>query len=163
MSLEIKTGYEETDSIKELFNEYTELLIDLESDFKNYLHIQNYSDEIENLQEKYGMPNGRLYIAYWNNQLAGCIGLKQINDTQCEMKRLYVRSQFRGNGIAKTLVELIVNDAKKIGYLCMLLDTFPALEDAIKLYEKIGFYKIPPYNNSPVNNTVFMKLDLNAV
>jgi len=159
MSLEIKLGYEETDSIKELFEEYTRLLVDLESDFQNYLELQNYDGEIDNLNEKYAMPNGRLYISYLDNRVAGCIALKPISAAQCEMKRLYVRPQFRGNGIAQALVEIIINDAKKIGYQCMLLDTFPALKNAIRLYEKMGFYRIPPYNNSPVNDTVFMRLD----
>jgi ribosomal protein S18 acetylase RimI-like enzyme len=163
VSLKIKLAYEETDSLKELFEEYTKLLVDLDSDFQNYLEIQNYDSEIDNLNEKYGMPNGRLYIAYLDNKVAGCIALKSINVTQCEMKRLYVRPQFRGNKIAKSLVEIIINDAKKIGYQYMLLDTFPALKDAIRLYEKIGFYRIPSYNNSPVNHTIFMKLDLYAV
>jgi len=79
------------------------------------------------------------------------------------MKRLYVRPKFRGNKIAKLLVELIIKDAKEIGYQCMLLDTFPALKDALELYEKEGFYRIPPYNDSPVNDTVFMRIDFDAV
>ena len=163
MSLKIELAYEAMDSIKELFEEYTKLLIDLEHEFQNYLQLQNYGDEIENLNEKYGLPNGRLYIAYLDNQVAGCIALKPINETQCEMKRLYVRPKFRGNKIAKLLVELIIKDAKEIGYQCMLLDTFPALKDALELYEKVGFYRIPPYNDSPVNDTVFMRIDFDAV
>jgi len=163
MSLKIELAYEAMDSIKELFEEYTKLLIDLENEFQNYLQLQNYGDEIENLNEKYGLPNGRLYIAYLDNQVAGCIALKPINETQCEMKRLYVRPKFRGNKIAKLLVELIIKDAKEIGYQCMLLDTFPALKDALELYEKEGFYRIPPYNDSPVNDTVFMRIDFDAV
>ena len=160
MALEIKLAYEEKEHIKILFTEYTNLLSNLESEFQAYLQIQNYDMEIEDLNEKYGMPEGRLYIAYLDNQVAGCIGLKPIHKTHCEMKRLYVRPEFRGNGIAKALVELIVRDAKEIGYHWMLLDTFPALNDAIKLYEKMGFYQIPAYNDSPVKNTIFMRLDL---
>jgi len=160
MSLEIKLAYDDKENMKQLFDEYREFLIELESVFIDYLHLQNYDDEINGLHEGYGLPNGRLYIAYFNNQAAGCIALRQINDTECEMKRLYVRPQFGGNKIGETLVETIISDAKKIGYKSMLLDTFPALDKAIKLYEKRGFYKIPPYNNSPVENAVFMKLDL---
>ena len=78
------------------------------------------------------------------------------------MKRLYVRPQYEGNKIGQVLVETIISDAKEIGYKAMLLDTFPSLDRAIKLYEKRGFYRIPPYNNSPVDNTVFMKLDLHT-
>ena len=162
MSLEIKLAYYDKENVKQLFDEYTKLLVDLESAFQDYLHLQNYDDEINSLQEKYGLPNGRLYIAYVNNQAAGCVALRQINDTECEMKRLYVRPEFSGNKIGEALVETIISDAKEIGYQFMLLDTFPSLHKAIKLYEKKGFCKIPPYNNSPIDNTVFMKLDLHA-
>ena len=162
MSLEIKPAYDDKGNVKQLFDEYTKFLVDLDSVFQDYLHLQNYDDEINSLHEKYGLPNGRLYIAYVNNQAAGCIALRQLNDTECEMKRLYVRPEFGGNKIGEKLVEVIISDAKEIGYQSMLLDTFPSLHKAIKLYEKRGFYKIPPYNNSPIDNTVFMKLDLHA-
>ena len=162
MPIEIKLAYDDTDNIKELFAEYIKLLFDLESGFQHYLDLQGYENEIGNLNEKYGLPNGRLYIAYVNNQAAGCVALRQINDTECEMKRLYVRPEFSGNKIGEALVETIISDAKEIGYQFMLLDTFPSLHKAIKLYEKKGFCKIPPYNNSPIDNTVFMKLDLHA-
>ena len=160
MSIEIKLGYKDTDNIKILFDEYTKLLVDTDSNFENYLDIQNYDDEIENLNAKYSLPHGRLYIAYLNKQAAGCIALRKINESDCEMKRLYVKPEYRGSGIAKKLVDLIISDAKSIGYQCMLLDTLPGLKGAIKLYEGIGFYRIPSYNDSPIDDTVFMKLDL---
>ena len=163
MSLEIKLAYDDTDNIKQLFAEYTKLLISLESDFGSYLQLQNYDSEISNLDKKYGLPTGRLFIAYLEGQATGCIALRAINKTECEMKRLYVRPEFSGNRIGEALVEAIVRDAKEIGYHFMLLDTFPALEKAIRLYERMGFYKIPPYNNSPVDNMVFMKLDLHTL
>lgn len=160
MSLEIRPAYDDLENIKILFNEYTQYLFTIESNFQNYLDLQNYDDEITNLHEKYRLPSGRLYIAYYAGQAAGCIALRQINQTDCEMKRLYVRPQFRGKGIAKTLSEIIIRDARSIGYQSMLLDTLPTLVVAISLYEKMGFYRTLPYNASPVTNTVFMKLDL---
>ena len=160
MSLEIKLAYDDTENVKQLFDEYTKLLVNLENVFQDYLHLQNYDNEINSLHEKYGLPNGRLYIAYLENQAAGCIALRQINDTACEMKRLYVRPQFGGKKIGETLVDTIISDAKEIGYESMLLDTFPSLDKAIKLYEKKGFYRIAPYNDSPVDNTVYMRLDV---
>lgn len=160
MSLEIKLGYKDINNIKTLFDEYTRLLVDADSNFQDYLNLQHYDGEIENLNTKYGLPHGRLYIAYHNKQAAGCIALRRINESDCEMKRLYVKPEYRGSGIAKKLVNLIINDAKSIGYQCMLLDTLPNLKGAIKLYEDVGFYRIPPYNNSPIDDTVFMKLDL---
>ena len=90
----------------------------------------------------------------------GCIGLKKIDDENCEMKRLYVRPEFRGYKSANKLVEIIISDAKLIGYKSVLLDTLPFLEGAIHLYKKFGFYEIESYNNSPMENLIYMKLDL---
>ena len=119
-----------------------------------------YDDEIENLEAKYGLPQGRLYVAYFENKVAGCIALRPLNDMQCEMKRLYVKPEFRGNGIAKILAERIISDAKSIGYSSMLLDTLPFLQTAISMYRKMGFYEIECYNDSPLDDTIYMKLDL---
>ena len=76
------------------------------------------------------------------------------------MKRLYVRSQFRGCKIGNYLVEKIVADAKQVGYKYMLLDTLPFLSGALHIYKKMGFYEIPCYNNSPMDTSIYMKLDL---
>ena len=122
MDVKIVCGYELKDEIKELFIEYTDFLVEGDKEFKKYLEIQKYDHEIENLEEKYGLPQGRLYIAYCENKVAGCIALRPLNNTQCEMKRLYVKPEFRGKGIAKILVEKIVADAKEIGYrVCFLI------------------------------------------
>lgn len=160
MSINIVYGYDYKDEIKSLFTEYTEYLVENDVEFKKYLEIQKYDNEIENPEDKYGMPWGRLYIAFYENQVAGCIALRKLNDTQCEMKRLYVKPEFRNKGIAKMLVEKVISDSKEIGYSSMLLDTLPFLQTAIKMYKKIGFYEIGCYNDSPLDNTIYMKLDL---
>ena len=161
MELELKLAYNLKDEIGKLFSEYTNMLLKEDSTFKKYLDIQNYDEEVENLEQKYGMPEGRLYIAYFNEQLAGCIGLRKIDDENCEMKRLYVRPEFRGNHIGNELVNRIIDDAKEIGYKFMLLDTFPFLENAIHMYKNFGFYEISSYNNSPMDSLIYMKMDLN--
>lgn len=160
MSIEIVYGYDFKDEIKSLFTEYTEYLVENDSKFKEYLEIQKYDDEIEHFESKYGLPCGRLYVAYYENQVAGCIALRKLNDKECEMKRLYVIPEFRNNGIAKALVEKLVSDAKEIGYSSMLLDTLPFLQTAIKMYKKMGFYEIECYNNSPMDNSIYLRLDL---
>ncbi|MCL2111288.1 MAG: GNAT family N-acetyltransferase [Clostridiales bacterium] len=161
MSLEIKLAYRHTKEIKELFAEYTELLVEAESSFGTYLDIQDYDAEIEDLETKYGLPDGRLYIAFSDGQAAGCIALKPLDGkVNCELKRLYVRPGHRGKKIAKALVETIIRDAVQIGFSHMLLDTLPALEEAMSLYKSFGFYEIPSYNNSPVDSSIFMRLDL---
>ena len=76
------------------------------------------------------------------------------------MKRLYVRPEFRGKRLGNILVEKIIADAKEIGYSYMLLDTLPFLQSAIRMYKKFGFYEIERYNDSPMDTSIYMKLDL---
>ena len=78
------------------------------------------------------------------------------------MKRLFVKPEFRGLHLGNYLVEKVINDAKEIGYKFMLLDTLPFLKSAIHMYKKYGFYEIPSYNDSPMDNSIYMKLDLNS-
>ncbi len=160
MKIELIEAYDYKEEIKVLFQEYTDILIEQDKDFKEYLNKQNYDNELENLENKYGLPYGRLYLAFCDKKLAGCIALRKIDDENCEMKRLYVKPDFRGKEIGNILVEKIIEDAKSIGYKHILLDTFPFLEIAIKLYKKLGFYEIESYNNSPMDNLIYLKYDL---
>lgn len=160
MEIILVPAYDSSQEVYELFLEYTDMLVKGDPTFKKYLEIQNYEEELRYLDRKYGLPDGRLYLAYCNNKLAGCIGLKKIDDANCEMKRLYVRPQFRGKRIGNTLIEQVIDDAKEIGYRHMLLDTLPFLQSAIYMYKKYGFYEIGCYNNSPMDSSIYMKLDL---
>jgi ribosomal protein S18 acetylase RimI-like enzyme len=160
MQIEIRPAYDDEQNIIALFTEYTTMLGEVRDDIKIYLTLQNYDQELENLHEKYGYPAGRLFIAYADGKVAGCIALRKLNDGDCEMKRLFVRPEFRKNGIASALTEKLLKEAKAIGYHYMLLDTIPELTAAIIFYEKMGFYRTSAYNESPVENTVFMKLHL---
>jgi ribosomal protein S18 acetylase RimI-like enzyme len=145
MSIKLVYGYDFKDDVKALFTEYTDFLVENDSAFKEYLEIQKYDDEIACLESKYGLPYGRLYMAFYENQVAGCIALRKIDNTKCEMKRLYVREEYRCKGIGKLLTEKVVSDAREIGYSEMLLDTLPFLQNAIKMYKKMGFYEIESY------------------
>lgn len=160
MDIKIVLAYMHTQEITALFSEYTNMLVANDRSFQNYLDLQRYDEEIQHLEEKYGMPSGRLYLAYCDGKAAGCIGLKNMDGKNCEMKRLYVRPQFRGKNIGKLLIQKIIGDAKEIGYSYMLLDTLPFLEKAIHMYEKFGFYTIDCYNNSPMSTSIYMRLDL---
>ena len=159
-NVKLVPAYNLQEEIAELFAEYTQMLIEGDAQFKEYLAIQHYDDELQNLEKKYGMPQGRLYIAYYNNQIAGCIGMKKITSDECEMKRLYVRPQYRGLYLGNILVHRIIEDALISGYKYMLLDTLPFLQSAIHMYKKFGFYEIPCYNNSPMASSIYMKLEL---
>ncbi len=160
MNTEIIDAYTYKEEIKALFNEYTQMLTDCNADFKNYLKLQNYDHETENLEEKYGHPYGRLYIAFIDDNVAGCIALRKIDDDNCELKRLYVKPQYRGKNIGGTLVKHIIKEAENIGYKHILLDTLPFLNVAIDMYKKYGFYEIESYNNSPMDNLIYLKYDL---
>ena len=160
MRLELLPGYDHPAEILSLFTEYTQMLVSHDPSFQIYLDIQHYEDEIRDLEAKYGRPEGRLYLALWDGEAAGCIALRKLDEQRCEMKRLYVRPAFRGHKIGDALVDRILQDAKAIGYRYMLLDTLPFLESAIHIYQKRGFYEIPCYNDSPVATTIFMQYDL---
>ena len=160
MDIKIIPAYDHSQEIRELFSEYTEMLISGDPAFKEYLEIKNYDDELEHLEDKYGMPAGCLYLAYCDGKTAGCIGLKKLDEDNCEMKRLYVRPEFRGRKIGGLLIQKIIDDAKTIGYKHMLLDTLPFLGNAVHMYKKWGFYEIGCYNNSPMESSIYMRLDL---
>ncbi len=104
MKIEIVPAYQHKEKIKALFSEYTNMLLAGDSSFQAYLAIQHYDEEIEDLESKYGMPYGRLYLAYCDGESAGCIGLRKMDEKNCEMKRLYVRPQFRKRKIGRQLL-----------------------------------------------------------
>jgi len=160
MSLTLRYGYDAPDEVGELFTEYTQTIIDGDSTFREYLAIQHYDEELLRLEEKYGLPDGRLYLADWDGQLSGCAALRRLDGTRCEMKRMYVRPAFRGLHIGQALVERLLADAREIGYRAMLLDTFPFLDRAIRLYRKYGFYEIERYNDSPMKTAIYLQKDL---
>lgn len=160
MELELVSGYETRREVERLFSEYTDMLIENDSAFKDYLAIQNYEEEVTHLEEKYGPPYGRLYVAQYEKRTAGCIGLRKIDEENCEMKRLYVRPEFRGKHIGDRMIEKIIEDARKIGYRHMFLDTLPFLQSALYLYKRYGFQEVESYNNSPMDTSIYMRLDL---
>ena len=153
-------GLEHPREIAELFGEYTRMLVDLDSRFQLYLDVQDYEGELLDLEHKYGPPEGRLYLALWEGETAGCVALRPLDSERCELKRLYVRPAFRGRGIGGELVARVLADAREIGYSRMLLDTMPGLKSAQKMYRALGFVEIPCYNDSPLDDTIFMELAL---
>ena len=125
------------------------------------LCFQSFEDEVENLPGKYSPPEGRLYLAYVNDQLAGCIALRKIEDGICEMKRLFLRENARGQGLGNRLVEKLIEDGREIGYSKMRLDTYPPkMAKAVEIYRSHGFRPIEPYYHNPHEGVLFMELDL---
>lgn len=153
MELEIKEAYGSIDTVRELLGEYVSSLgIDLA--------FQRYPEELVSLPGNYSKPDGRLYLAYCDGSPAGCVGLRRLDRERCEMKRLYVRSRFRGLKLGEKLAEQVICDAKAAGYVFMLLDTLPTMKSAQALYGKLGFEEIEPYYNNPIEHTRFFCLRL---
>jgi putative acetyltransferase len=142
---------------RELIMEYAAWL-----EFK--LCFQGFDEEMRTLPGKYAPPSGRLLLALWDQRPAGVIALRALDEPGlCEMKRLYVRPEFRGHGIGRILVERVIADAAEIGYSRMRLDTIQGkMGDAIAMYRRLGFRETAPYYSTPVGETLFMELALNS-
>jgi putative acetyltransferase len=148
------TTDEHIQAARTLFEEYAESL-----GFS--LCFQNFDHELKSLPGNYAPPDGRLLLALENDQLAGCIALRKLGDGVCEMKRLFVRPACRATGLGRFLAESIIDEARKLGYTHMRLDTIPGkMDKAIALYQSIGFVEIEPYCQNPVEGAKFMELKL---
>jgi len=139
---------------RELFLEYAQSL-----GFS--LCFQNFDEELASLPGDYAPPEGRLVLAEYESQLAGCVALHKLEPNICEMKRLYLRPQFRGKGLGRVLAERIMTEARHIGYSRMRLDTVePVMKDAVVMYRKLGFKEIAPYRANPIAGAMYMELEL---
>jgi len=126
------------------------------------LCFQGYEEEIQSLPGKYAPPSGRLLLALWDGRPAGVIALRPLEEPGvCEMKRLYVRPEFRGHQIGRILAEQVIAEAAEIGYSRIRLDTILGkMDSAIAMYRTLGFAEISPYYKTPVGPTLFMELAL---
>jgi putative acetyltransferase len=139
---------------RELFLEYAKSL-----GFS--LCFQNFDTELAGLPGDYAPPEGRLLLTEWQGQLAGCGALHKLETDICEMKRLYLRPEFRGKGIGRTIAERLIAEAREIGYQRMRLDTVaPVMKDAGAMYRRLGFKEIAPYRENPMAGTLYMELEL---
>ena len=140
------------DQIRELFLEYAKSL-----GFS--LCFQGFDQELASLPGMYAPPDGRLLLVEHNGQLAGCGALHRLNAASGEMKRLYIRPNFRGLGLGRALAERILTDARSIGYQNVRLDTVAGtMDDAIALYRRMGFQEIEPYRTNPIPGALYMEL-----
>jgi putative acetyltransferase len=126
------------------------------------LGYQDFSQELSGLPGKYTPPRGRLLLAREESHLHGCVALRPLSESIGEIKRLYVRPESRGLGLGRTLAKSIIEEARRIGYERLVLDTLSDMIAAIRLYEAVGFSRCAAYYETPIPNTVFMSLDLRA-
>jgi ribosomal protein S18 acetylase RimI-like enzyme len=141
---------EEIIKAKELIIEYIKWL-------NQDLSLQNIDDELMNFPQKYKEPDGAFIIAKDNDNIVGCVGIKKLDESVCEMKRLFVNDKYKGKGIGKKLVKIIIKEAKSKNYKKMRLDTLRTMKNALKIYYKNNFYEIEPYYNNPNNDVVYIE------
>ena len=136
-----------------LFKQYAESLgFDLD--------FQNFDDELVNLETMYSPPTGCLLLAEYYDQIVGCVGLRRFDEGVCEMKRMYVLSEFRSKKIGRKLAVAIIAEARKCGYQKMLLDTIAFMKEATALYQSLGFQPIDAYRYNPIDGATYYELNL---
>jgi ribosomal protein S18 acetylase RimI-like enzyme len=151
--MEIVPAHTESDLLaaRGLFVEYAENLgVDL--------CFQGFHDELDGLPGAYAPPNGRLLLAIDGDRAIGCVAIRKLGDGICEMKRLYVKSAYRGQGLGRRLAEAVIVEARASGYRKMRLDSLTSLTEAAGLYRSLRFVEIPPYRYTPLPDAVFMEL-----
>jgi len=145
------------DGVRALFQEYADSLgVDL--------CFQNFETELRQLPGEYASPRGTLLVAVVGDTFAGCCALRPLDSADysnaSEMKRLYVRPEFRGLGLGRMLVESILDAARQSGYGCVLLDTLDDMESARALYAELGFEEVPPFYYNPIPGAHYLKAEL---
>lgn len=152
-------------AVRDMLREYTDWIgLDLA--------FQEIDAELAGLPGKYAPPSGALFVAADGNDLVGMIALRPLDVRAChasagsaqagEMKRLFVRSASRGQGLAKRLIAQVIDEARRLGYVEVRLDTLPMMGDAQALYAAMGFADIEAYYDTPIAGTRFMALRLRS-
>lgn len=140
------------------------IFIEYASTLKVDLSFQDFDKELAHLPGEYIEPRGCLLLAWVGDSLAGCCALRPLDTTDyanaAEMKRLFVRTRYRGLGIGRLLTESILDAARRASYSCVLLDTLDDMEAARELYEDLGFSEIPPYYHNPYAGSHYLKVNL---
>lgn len=161
MQFEFLSAFDHKKDMAEMYREYNALLLQTDPDFAPCLAMQNFDREIDELEIKFAPPHSALVIAFApDGRAAGCVGIKKFSKDVCELKRLYVRPEYRKSGLGGTFTRMMIEKARELGYKKLYLDTMPGLEAALRLYMGLGFYEIEKYYNNPVENMIYLCYDL---
>jgi ribosomal protein S18 acetylase RimI-like enzyme len=156
-------------AVRELFQEYAASL-------SFNLCFQGFEEELARLPGEYAPWSGMLLLGLVDDRSAGCVAMHRLitstagtqgnlygGSDVCEMKRLYVRQEFRGCGLGRELVDAILRCAAGVGYRCMRLDTVPSeMAAAVEMYRKLGFIEIEPYRANPIPGAKYLEIDIKA-
>ena len=158
--MQIVLAYDKLDDIRQLFQEYTAMLVETDETVKACLAAQGYGDELDHAEEKYGLPDGRLYgLCGDDGRLVGCAAIHRLDETCCELKRLYIQPACRGQGLSRLLMEQCIGEAKQIGYRQMRLDTLPFMTGSTD-FTKSRRTMIIPFRLFSCRRTCKKRLDL---
>ncbi|WP_411880207.1 GNAT family N-acetyltransferase [Polaromonas sp. YR568] len=124
------------------------------------LAFQNYEAEFAALPGKYAAPEGCLLLAWKRQTVVGCAALRRVDASTCEMKRVYVRPDARGESLGRRLIERILDEARGAGYSRICLDVLPEFSAAQRIYESLGFQASAPVTFNPVPGTKYLALEL---
>lgn len=127
------------------------------------LSFQNIKGELANLNEIYGRPSGRMYLAFDGEEAIGCIALRQIDIVAggaCEIRRMYVKTAYRGRGTGKALAGMVLQEARRIGYVAVFFDALTSMDEAHGLYGKLGFVEVPAYYYNPLQDIRYFCLKI---
>ena len=146
---------EHLEVVRAIFREYAASL-DID------LGFQDFESELANLPGKFAAPQGRILLAWNEGQVIGCMAMRPLNDTTCEMKRLYLRPSGRGRQLGRQLAMQLCRLAQEAGYRAIRLDTLSSMLAARQLYTSLGFKPIPAYVFNPIEGAIFMECDLST-
>ena len=146
-------GVEQVALVRGLFEEYW-------ASFGFTPCFQNFAGELAALPGDYAPPGGRLALALVDGRPAGCVALRRFDGQRGELKRLFVRPQFRGLGLGRQLLEWAIAGARAAGYSELVCDTMPVMSEALAMYERAGFERSAAYSGHPAPGAIFLRLAL---
>lgn len=153
MEIELAESLGDVAVVQQLWREYWDS-IGLPKDF------QGFSEEVRGLPGVYGAEGGVLLLATHNDKPAGTIALRRLDLVSGEVKRLYLRPEFRGYGLGRRLLEAVIKRATSLQYKYLYADTMPNMTEALSLYRRVGFDKVNSYSNTPTPGAIYLKLEL---
>jgi len=153
IKIKIAESHEDFSNAKKLILEFSECL---EMD----LSFQNFNEEMNSLNKMYGEENGKLLLSFVNAIPAGVAGIRKFYGDECELKRMFVKPEYRNLGIGKLLLKEAIEAAKKLNYKIIKLDTTGFMKAAIKLYTNNGFTEIPAYRYNPHEEAKYFELKI---